>query len=430
MMLSRDLFYGRIIKTVLCSALLTVFIGLSSGCRDRSLLDLPSLTREEAMDLLVEAEGFAAVYNVEKAVQITDRVLSSTGDAIPQTRAFWVRAAAYGHFMVEYRSQVYEKKRQAALAQLAVLNRESISYELTHQNAALLFCCPEPETLLQADGIVDRERAALLAKTPHEPMDQYRFAMICFQAGLYCERIGIPRRGMIYFRESVEHLAKLSRKMPDFYEGRAYYVTLLGRAERFEDARIEAEKLYGQANVPYPPFNDKGPFCLHVAAVGNLSRRMALEMLLTHVEEGGKDPWAYFIKVSNDVEGTRGAENRVKAFADLAKKMEKGKLSTRGTYLAALAATYYQLASRQTQANMFDEALETYAKLVRLSPHYAQIHQNQAIILSGLARGEKDETKRKALLDEALAQLRLQAKYNWHGKGTAEANAMIGMLGG
>ncbi len=402
-------------------------------CGSRQSEDVDSSSRVLAQTVLSEplerAKGYAAIYNVPQVEELCDSVLLKEKDSEIIAICHWIKAVAYASFQLEYRTNFYEQKLQLALKQIERLKPELLNHELIRLQANFLFYVPEEADEEKLDRILAEAKNAIATQADPSASELFRFGNINREAwGFYLE-LDRKQKAKRCAQEAVKCIGEAYKSRQDIYEYGTYYVTVLVQNDNIDMAIEIAENLRNTFNdeFAYLISTDEGPNVLYMATVSQKDPKKASNMLSTWIDEGLKDPWVYYelamYKTMLAPEPSRPA-----SFEKLAQQFENGEIPIQGSQLRALARTYYKLAHYQHSVGKTREALETYKKLEKLSPHYADLQYNIAVVLFKLSQ-EEDNAERKAqLLEEAKTRLREQIKYNWHGKSITDSKEFLNNL--
>ncbi|MCX8036805.1 MAG: hypothetical protein N3D11_07090 [Candidatus Sumerlaeia bacterium] len=398
-----------------------------------------------AGDLLDSALGYAAVYHVEKAENLCNQALETTSDSALSARAHWIKAAAYAHYQVEYRSEKYKEKLAAEKDLVRRLQPDLLARDLARLEILLAFHrpgAPLPQTVLEQ---MRRQLLAAESKNPataaetqlSDPVHIYQMAHAYLTAARLLPEGRETERNS--FCEHAERLFQKAAQMkPDCYEFAAYHLTALGTTERTDEALRLAQDILARfdGKVPFPPLGDRGPACLYAATLAMSDAKQAEQWLDERVRRPAADAWVHYEVTVARANDATSPTQQVRLWEDLLARMEAGEIPTPGTYLHAKASALYKLAhyqSREAAARTdpaqsrrgWENALATCDRLMQLSPHYAEVHYNRGIVLNVLAELADEPERSKTYRDAARKEFRLQMEHDWQGTAARAARAKL-----
>ena len=394
------------------------------------------LSEDETQKLLDDAIGYACVYNYEKAEEICDRVLAKTQNPKIQGRAHWVKAEAYVHFDLEYRTDRLRHKLAKEREDVERLAPELLLDDLAGIEAILpLYATEKPDVAV----ILDETRRELLTSERPEkraapvedplltaPVVAYKLGQV-YRHAAYLTSETVPDKSREYRAQALRMYKKALELEPDNYDFALQYDIAAIDMGLLEEAEASAKRLAAKFEhlLRYSPISDHGPACHYAMAVSYAHQCKGKELIQSWAKTPTADAWVYFEDASNRADRATSCTEKVRIWQEFVERIERGEIKTPGTYLRALTGAYYRLGHFQAKQDLWTESLATYMKLSAISPHYAELHCNLGIVLWQLASKEEDPTKAKTLFEQARKEFELQQQYNWHFEGARAARKYI-----
>jgi tetratricopeptide (TPR) repeat protein len=423
-------------KAILRCIYILVFLLFSVSlmyCSRRQSEDVASTSRVLAQIILPEpleqAKGYAVIFNVPKAEELCDSVLSKERNPEIIALCHWIKAVAYATFQLEYRTNCYEQKLQSEIEDIKRLKPELLTHELIRLQTQFLFYVPEEADEEKVDRILAEERQVIASKAEPSASELFRLGIVNQTAHDLYLKLDQKQKAESCRQEAVKYIGEAYKRRKDIYEYSAFYVTALAENNNIDQAIELAENLRNTfaEKFAYLISSDAGPNVLYSATVSQKDTNKSYSMLKTWIDEGLKDPWVYYELAITET--TRAPEaSRPAILEKLARQFENGEIPIQGSQLRALARTYYQLAYYQYSAGKTREALEAYKKLEKLSPHYADLQYDIAVVLGKLSEEEDNAERKSQLLEDAKTRLQEQMNYNWHGKTITHAKGLLNKL--
>lgn len=396
-----------------------------------------SLPPGEVRDILAKAEGYAAVFNVEKTDELTSEAVTKSNDPRVQAAAYWARAMACTRYDLEYRTNKFEQQRQETIRQIARLHPEFLADELATWEVSLNLRYPEPDEA-RVEQMVRQARISFDGKAASDSPSAFRMGRTLQVAAYFYGERGNKEKRRQYAEEACHYMEIAAKGRPASYEYQAYYLTAVAEAEYMSELEPLGKRIAQtfDGKFPYPPVGTFGPLYTHVAALSIIDPARSNQLFKKYVEAHPADAnlqYTWILEGHSDSNSDQKKDKadpgkEIKNWTDLIARMEKGVIPIRGTDLRVLASAYYKLASAQSQAGQLREALGTYEKLGAISPHYAMIHLNRAVLYYDLAEKEPDAARKRELLQQALKEAEEQMNYNYHGTAVKEARALYDQI--
>lgn len=382
----------------------------------------PLGSKEECSDfhyeIISKAFGYASCYNIPKANEILTPILSDPSVATKcKGRALWVQAYAYISFMVEYRTSKYEEDYQQVLKRIRTINPSLLFDQLPSKYATYRFHVPETTS----PQVMDERLSELLREAEKEPDTSLKTVLQACAYNVAAMVLGeeaSASRG--YLESALQKFREASEMRRDNYFANLWYVDVLARLKKKTETNEAAQLLVDRFKGRTVLYDDDSP----------ASKQWVYDTQFWSTKweiKSGRDK--YIAKYSNDPafvcdkelsdirqlanESTTPTLDQLKYYETLAEQWEGGGIPA--WRLHRLATLYYKLAHLYNQIDDCHKSLEMYRKLQRISPDYAELHLNTAIILASLSENEKDKSVRLSQLQEAISELVAQKKLNYHG---------------
>lgn len=383
---------------------------------------------DESTSVAETAFGYATVYNIGKVEELVSRRLKSEElDTTERARLLWVRAFAYVNFMTEYRTDRYEKPYVEDLAGLADLDQGLLADEIASRHASYRFYVPETTSPAELENRLDD----LLTEAQDLTNPAARAAWTAHANNTLAVMIAkdSPTSASRYREEALKNFRRAAAARPDSYSCVLWLADTLTVLKRAEETTRVAEAMARIFHEKTTFYADDSP----AFKAGTFEALLADERKLpAKYEEKYGETVGY--KVDSLIQelvdltqpGVVPQEKTLAGFAAAAREWEEGKLPA--FRLKALARLYYRLAHAYNMAGQIDKALETYKRLERISPHYAELHLNKAVLLAMLADGEAVPPLKRTKLEAAIDECRQQRDFNWHGDAAARARKLSQVL--
>ena len=396
---------------------------------------------------LIDAFGYAASLNPEKAETLCIDVLKESRDPKIRNRAHWVMAVGYARFAYEYRSMRYMEQYEREKDYL-VENAPDLPGDILAAHEVCL------EFLLQEnpdpDEILNRARSVYRDGETDDPTDVFRLGYTYWMAA---HRTGedAPMLSREYLLRAGDLLKGAMILKPESREYAAHYITLLIEMKRGKQARRAALRQLEKYDRRYPgvQVRNRSPFCiysetldladpakgaelenLYSSAVGFTDLKKGGQLLMERTKLASADAWTHSALTQYRAQNLAGdSEEKRRLWEDLVGRFESGEISAKGGNMRALASALNKLARYQRETGRLEEALGTYEKLEQISPHYGDIHLSRGTILERMAREEENMEKRELLFSRALEEYRIQTGYNWRGEAAGKAGKALDRLG-
>jgi hypothetical protein len=418
----------------------TCWFGNQSTCQaDATCTEWPPENTPNSLPEIDAAIGYAFCFNPEKVEALTESIIHSNIDTKAMARAWWVRAYAWGQWSVEYRDAGASlTKYEEARKKTEELDPGLLGERLAIMDVMLVNWVKQPNN-----------RSEALTQILNET------------ANVKDDPIALMRRGKA-FRCMAENVEKdPARRKQLRMDGRAAYqraaelvptsyeilvesiTTTIGMSKTDWDATTT--ETYNQCASMVTRFIERngckrsyyqdnmGPELLLVAirqAQTGEEKCPEMKALQEKYKSGTQPGWLVWTNVSAEIEQRpTSSPDYTKPYEAFLNRIEKGELKRQGYELRSQLNAYYQLANHQFRQGQPKEALLTYRKLATLSPYYAQLDQNMALVYSSMAKQAKDAEERNRLLQLAREALERQMQHNWHGRATQDAKESLDQLG-
>ena len=232
-----------------------------------------------------------------------------------------------------------------------------------------------------------------------------------------------------HFSKAAGHFQKAHQLEPMNYEYAAYALTALANVERTKEAfKIGNHLTENFKKAPRFSF-ESDPWYLYASVVGMSDPDKMQDIIRERSKSPDASALVHFAVVKQEMKRADSPREKVRLLGEFIRRMEDGDITNTGYDIHSLVSAYYKLGHELFKMDMPEMALLAYRKLSSLSPHYAEIHYNNGIIYSSLAKEESHPAKKEALLEKAKREFELQKKYDWHGRATQSAQKQLDRMG-
>ena len=233
----------------------------------------------------------------------------------------------------------------------------------------------------------------------------------------------MKEKGKKFCRFREEEFRKARKADPDSYIAWEMFLDVLwdrGRKMSWREKRVFAKmiKKAMEKNLQgfaYSPFHLNACYRMRN---GKMEQGKYCEEILKGIEKFPDDPLLYYEYVrfappSNDVSSII-----IPFLEKFLERHEEGKF----TYLTLSRSRIplsmmYKLGTFYALDGRLEDSIAVYEKIREISPHYAEVHYNIAVVLEKIAGKEEDKDKKRILLERALEQMHLQKKYLFQSRG-------------
>lgn len=369
--------------------------------------DSSSVNTRQYDDLLEEAFQYSEIYNYEKAVSLTGKVLSDAENPRIIARAHWINAVAYGKYMLEYRTDEFMQEFDSEVEAVKKLNPDMIQKEIVRLKINL-------------DLVLSKEDAGQFLEEAVNKWqkDSESDGDVAWNLGasfyIAAMTVDSQDRRKEYLEKATQYLEKAYKADKRNYERAIYYLTALfetGRNKESLDLVEDVSREFQQK----PEWSFEGPPDYYQRLIsGNKSD----DTKQTSNNSRHIDMRTRFDNVMNDARKESDHKKRIRILSEFIESREIKK--NLPIYVSAL----YKLAHFQVQAGRLEEAVKTYETIESVSPWYAETQMNIGIVYMMLADKASEKSVRDNYLKKAMGAFKIQEKHNWHGGSAKRAREL------
>ncbi|MGI8907591.1 MAG: tetratricopeptide repeat protein [Candidatus Sumerlaeaceae bacterium] len=277
-----------------------------------------------------------------------------------------------------------------------------------------------------AHGWADEDPTAAVAKY-EQKAEQTRKSVDFFFAGVISRRMSA--RAWSYSdttdqdKRTVANFSKAVALEPLRYENWPAYLRALMPVGLHDLATTEARKMYAYFKaLRTPVLGDQGPAALYLQTASYKTMQDD-ENIIAEVEKRYPDsPFPMFERGMRAIETT--ATDALKIFPEFIARVKAGKIKLDPREQGYLPSAYYKMAFLQQQFNDIPGALQSYLNLKEISPHYAEVDSNLAVVYAQLSESETTSPKKLQLLQKAVRHASEQEKHDFRGRAALKASEM------
>lgn len=274
-----------------------------------------------------------------------------------------------------------------------------------------------------ANGWAEEDPTAALDKYERKA-EQSRRSIDFYFAGVISRRMSA--RAWSYTdtlqqdKRSIANFAKAVALNPVRYENWPSYLRGLMPVGMHDLATTEAYKMYAYFKpLRTPLLGDQGPASVFMQTASYRTMQDD-ERTIDEVQKLFPDaPYPLFERGMRAIETT--PSDALKLFPDFIARVASGQIKLEPREQGYLPSAYYKLGFLQQQLGQVAAARETYAKLKQITPNYAEVDSNLAVVLAQLSEQETTGPKKLELLKEAVGYAADQEKHDFRGRASLKS---------
>jgi beta-lactamase regulating signal transducer with metallopeptidase domain len=351
-----------------------------------------------------------ARWDFTRAIPAAEALLKQAPDDRARGRCHLLLAQAYGVWGVEYRDAVARDKGRQHLEQAFKLD-PSLKQEMdvAHLRACLLAYRQSSKGEVN-QALEDAQKE--IKGNPRNAQAPYSLGMLHHVLATNSDFAYTKPEQDEERRLALESMAKAVELDPKRYEYWSYYVSALAYAGQKEEAKKAADRMMKESDLSQEKIPPSATCAYEI-----LSALMDPEEGCAYVRaQAARDPSYAPLQF---VAAERYAEKdpvRYKMLTDLAARIASGDLRL-PTWQARLELTVlYKLGVLHCQSGKLEKALEDYDRIISLSPYYAEVRLNRALVYRTLAERAATPEGKARLLEKAKNDFEAQLQYPWHDK--------------
>ncbi len=366
-----------------------------------------TLTRENIQRMI-------ARWNFVEAIPAAQSLLEKATDDTMRARAHLLLARAYGVKWMVYRDATARYEGEKHLEQAFALD-PSLKNEsgVAHLRAGLLVY-RQPKSVCQQPV---REAQQEIKKEPNNAQAHFYLGMLHRFLATSPEFTTKKSEHHKHCALAINEMKEATRLAPKRYECWIHYLTVLDIAGRTEEAYRAGERMMKSANLSQEliPANLSSPYEVMSYLIGKIKGgKQGNEYLGKQAQLHPDDVDLQFRYALSYV--TKDPTKCRQLFETLLENITSGRLAVPVWRSRIEVSALYKLAHLYNQAGDKKKALDTYKRIVELSPHYAEVRYNRGVIYRSMAASASTKAEKVALLQKAKEEFKAQLRVPWHNK--------------
>jgi len=257
--------------------------------------------------------------------------------------------------------------------------------------------------------------------------EQTRSAIDFYIAGIISKRLSAKAWAYSDTTEqdkrTLKNFARAVARDPGRYESWAFYVKSLMPVGLHDLATTETNRMYEYFKpLRTPLLSDQGPAFLLMTTAQYRTMKMDEDLLDQMERNYPERPFPLFEKAMRAIETT--APDALKLFPEFLNRVQTGIIKMEPREQGYLPSAHYKLGFLKQQFNDIQGSLEEYTKVKEISPTYAEINLNLAIVKAQLSDQETTGPKKLQLLREAIDFATEQEKLDFRGRASLKAQEL------
>ncbi len=214
-------------------------------------------------------------------------------------------------------------------------------------------------------------------------------------------------------KSAAELMKKALDIQPERYEYWAYYITVINDIDNHNEAKKMVEKMMKEADLSpdkIPPYTTDPDILYSLFIIEKEANN--------YIREQAKKKPEYIELQKSAALSYSDKEplKSIKMLEELIQKIDKQEIKVPTGRTFHVVSSLYKLAHLYYNNGEKQKALNTYNKLIVLSPNYAETRYNLAIVYLSMAEDEKDNDKKIDLLRKAKSEIEIQLQVRWHNR--------------
>ncbi len=228
-------------------------------------------------------------------------------------------------------------------------------------------------------------------------------------------------------KKTLSLFAKSIARDPSRYETWSAYLPALMPAGMHDLATSEAKRMHEHfKNLRTPLLADQGPALLLISVSSYRTMQQDADLLKAVADKWPAAPMPPFETAMRAIEST--VPLALELFPKLISGFESGDIKPLPREAGYYPSTLYKYAFLLSTAGQTTDSLKYYHKVRELSPDYAEVNMNIAVLLAQQSDKTTTGPEKLALLQESLKYAELQEKLDYRGKAALKANEMARRL--
>jgi tetratricopeptide (TPR) repeat protein len=361
------------------------------------------------------AVRMTAMDNFSSATAELQKLLPAAADNAAKVRINIWLGLAYGSQAISYPSTGWQNGTSAT----AHLKK---AIELDPQ--AIL--APDVARILAemvAHGWASEDPATALQRA-EQKAEETRRAIDFYFAGVISRRLSARAWGYSDTTEQDQKtlalFAKSIAREPARYETWSAYLPALLPAGMHDLATTEGQAMFSHfSNLRTPLLNDQGPAALMLSVSSYRTTEQDRKVLDEVARKWPDAPMPPFEIAMRAIETSPSLA--MELFPKLIQRFESGDIKPLPREAGYYPSTLYKYAFLLQSVGQVDKSIEYYKKVREISPGYAELNLNIAILLAQQSDKETTGPKKLELLERALPYAEAQEKLDYRGKAALKA---------
>lgn len=263
----------------------------------------------------------------------------------------------------------------------------------------------------ETDPNSDREEAEKMADASRDAYDFYMAAVMFRRESqrqwAFGDTTELDRRAFALF-------AKAVAREPQRYELWAGYLPSMMPVGMHEAMNVESYAMYEHFKaLRTPAIGDQGPAALHVRTRTGQTMQDDDALMAESIKARPDDPYPYFQLALWAIETTPTLA--VSRFEDFLDKVDKGTIKLLPREQGYRVSALYKLAFLRQNELGVKEGLIRYQRVHAISPTYAEVNGNLAVIHAVMSDEATDKQEKVRLMEKALEYARIQEGLDYRG---------------
>ncbi len=228
-------------------------------------------------------------------------------------------------------------------------------------------------------------------------------------------------------KKTLSLFAKSIARDPSRYESWSAYLPALMPAGMHDLATSEAKRMYQHfGNLRTPLFGDQGPAVMSMSVSSYRTMEEDAALLKAVTDKWPDAPMPPFETAMRAIETT--IPLAMELFPKLIQRFESGDIKPLPREAGYYPSALYKYAFLLSTVDQTTESLTYFHKVRDLSPSYAEVNMNIAVLLAQQSDKLTTGPAKLALLEESLKYAAKQEKLDYKGKSALKANEMARRL--
>jgi tetratricopeptide (TPR) repeat protein len=188
-------------------------------------------------------------------------------------------------------------------------------------------------------------------------------------------------------------------------------------------ATTESYKMYDHfKSLRTPTLGDQGPAFMLLQVASYRTMQQDADFLAALEKQTPDAPFPVFERAMREIETT--PTDALKSFPEFIQRVKTGSIKLLPREAGYLPSAHYKLGFLQQQMGQIEEARDSFLRAKEISPTYAELNGNLAIVHAQLAEKETTGPRKLELFRKAVSYAAQQEKDDYRGKATLKASEL------